>query len=616
MRRGMVNNLVYDGESGSFDEFEAAFKYDRIIYGWDDRKQNAAIELCLLGKAKKLGCVKSPEYHLNLFYSKQLKPDQKISDFCYEIEKLMDKALPNLDEDNRTRMLRSRLITTNYQLTKGYVIDAEIDVESDGSREANMIKCQNYFSTNTNTLNKLIRIESDVEFGGERFGLKLLADSGASASFISPDSLPKSLSKKIDVFLETGKQEKWLYWRKSNLTIKSAFNSETVKTAVGTVRLRFKDWEGYSENMVKIKLDCFKPRDKFVFEANARTVKDMAKGIIWGNCLNEVKDDGTILLSVIKTLNREVVIEKGSSIGDVYMADEEEKCEITIDINNARNEIFDLFNSCDIVNSESETSKKAIVDEFLKLNSEKVFNVQIEPNRLVEIINKLQNDKLSGYNSITNEKIKFGISGKLIMILKLIFETMINYNVVMKTFTIGVVKLLQKDQSKSLSDINFCSIKLCYYKTYIRPMLYYGIDNMVINKSQNKMLQTLESKLIKGMFRISKKSRSTALLRAINIETVEELTIKTKIKFANRLIKFEITKQLLEELDKNDPLAKIDKKSLMYELKCITKKETIQEILNQGNQIVSDNRVKRMRERKTDNVRQINEVLKYTGEKE
>ncbi|RNA12632.1 hypothetical protein BpHYR1_049357 [Brachionus plicatilis] len=53
----------------------------------------------------------------------------------------------------------------------------------------------------------------------------------------------------------------------------------------------------------------------------------------------------------------------------------------------------------------------------------------------------------------------------------------------------------------------------------------------------------------------------------------------------------------------------------MYELKGITKKETIQEILNQGNHIVSDNRAKRMRERKTDNVRQINEVLKYTGEK-
>lgn len=395
----MGNNLVYDGESGSFDEFEAAFKYDCIIYGWDDRKQVAAIELCLVGKAKKLfsqieeadkndikkileclkrGCVKSPEYYLNLFYSKQLKPDQKISDFCYEIEKLMDKALPNLDEDNRTRMLRSRLLSAvpehiksylellsdkkwkeivaifdksvdykeiyqgSFQIKEevdvqrvefsapkfngschfcnkfghkiadclarknqvqrsntsqgrsrnfeqhngrkfeqkqnsyynkrpinelaskyeprnseqrqnsfgkkeGYVIDAEIDVESDGSREANMIKCQNYFSTNTNTLNKLIRIESDVEFGGERFGLKFLADSGASASFISPDSLPKSLSKKIDVFLETGKQEKWLNLRKSNLTIKSALNSETVKTAVGTVRLRFKDWEGEHE---------------------------------------------------------------------------------------------------------------------------------------------------------------------------------------------------------------------------------------------------------------------------------------------------------------------------------------------------------------------------------
>ncbi|CAF1093114.1 unnamed protein product [Brachionus calyciflorus] len=121
MRRGIGNNLVYDGENGTFDEFEAAFKYDCIIYNWNDAQKIEAIQICLTGKVKKLfeqmtetdkaliksifeklkrGCVKSAEYYLNLFYSRQLKHEEKISTFCYEIEKLIDKGLPGLDEEN------------------------------------------------------------------------------------------------------------------------------------------------------------------------------------------------------------------------------------------------------------------------------------------------------------------------------------------------------------------------------------------------------------------------------------------------------------------------------------------------------------------------------------
>ncbi|CAF1093786.1 unnamed protein product [Brachionus calyciflorus] len=69
----------------------------------------------------KRGCVKSPEYYLNLFYSRQLKHEEKISTFCYEIEKLIDKGLPRLDEENRTRMLRSRLLSAVPETIKNYL---------------------------------------------------------------------------------------------------------------------------------------------------------------------------------------------------------------------------------------------------------------------------------------------------------------------------------------------------------------------------------------------------------------------------------------------------------------------------------------------------------------
>ncbi|RNA15296.1 hypothetical protein BpHYR1_049695 [Brachionus plicatilis] len=63
MKRTIRKNLVYDGG------------YDAIIYGWAETKQIQDIELCLVFKALKI-------FHL-----------------------------PGLDNENRTRMLRSRLLS-------------------------------------------------------------------------------------------------------------------------------------------------------------------------------------------------------------------------------------------------------------------------------------------------------------------------------------------------------------------------------------------------------------------------------------------------------------------------------------------------------------------------
>ncbi|CAF0909138.1 unnamed protein product [Brachionus calyciflorus] len=115
MRRGIGNNFVYDGENGTFDEFEAAFKYDCIIYNCNDAQKIEAILICLTGKAK------------------------------------------------------------------------------------------------------------------------------------NPNSLPKSLSEKIENFIETGNKSKCLDLRKTNLTINSALNAEEAKCAVGKVKFKMNDWEGEHE---------------------------------------------------------------------------------------------------------------------------------------------------------------------------------------------------------------------------------------------------------------------------------------------------------------------------------------------------------------------------------
>ena len=87
-RQVMGSGPTYDGESGDLDRFESQFKYEALMFGWNDAAKAEAIKYCLTGKAlryfnelndtqkadvkevfKKLreGCTKAPEYYLNLF---------------------------------------------------------------------------------------------------------------------------------------------------------------------------------------------------------------------------------------------------------------------------------------------------------------------------------------------------------------------------------------------------------------------------------------------------------------------------------------------------------------------------------------------------------------------
>ncbi|CAF1014185.1 unnamed protein product [Brachionus calyciflorus] len=165
----------------------------------------------------KRGCVKSSEYYLDLFYLRQLKHEDKISTFCYEMEKLFDKGLPGLDEENRTRMLRSRLLSAVPETIKNYlewlsekkwpeivhIFEKSVDYKEIYQGKF-QIKEEVY-------LNKIYKSRTrSYKFNG----------TCSSGSFISPNSLPKSLSDKIENFIKTGNQSKCLDLRKTNLTIK------------------------------------------------------------------------------------------------------------------------------------------------------------------------------------------------------------------------------------------------------------------------------------------------------------------------------------------------------------------------------------------------------------
>ncbi|CAF0840290.1 unnamed protein product [Brachionus calyciflorus] len=132
----------------------------------------------------------------------------------------------------------------------------------------------------------------------------------------------------------------------------------------------------------------------------------------------------------------------------------DEKIDTTIDLDVARNEIFKLFNESEICNKEIENKSKEKVDKLMKDNCHKIFDMKLEDDEIIEIIQKLPNNKASGYNRVSNEMIKYELSPKLLNVLKLIFETIINYDIMPKNFNIGVVKLLVKDKNKDHDDIN------------------------------------------------------------------------------------------------------------------------------------------------------------------
>ena len=146
---------------------------------------------------------------------------------------------------NHTRPSSGNSQSNERKEKQGYMIEAEIEVDSDEHQETNLIECQNIVCCDKT---KLVKIESNVELFGQDLKVKFLADSGSSASFISPNSLPKSLSDKIDNFVKYGNKVcKSLDLRKTNLTIKSALNTKEVECAVGKVKFKMNDWEGEHE---------------------------------------------------------------------------------------------------------------------------------------------------------------------------------------------------------------------------------------------------------------------------------------------------------------------------------------------------------------------------------
>ncbi len=119
-----------------------------------------------------------------------------------------------------------------------------------------------------------------------------------------------------------------------------------------------------------------------------------------------------------------------------------------------KNEMSKLFNERLIYNKEMEDQAEKEVSEFMTKYKDVKFNYEISSSRLVKIIGKIKLNKASGQAKTKGEYIKYGCCPELIKLLKYIYETIINYDIKVKNFNIGLIKPIVKDTNKNWDDIS------------------------------------------------------------------------------------------------------------------------------------------------------------------
>ena len=81
------------------------------------------------------------------------------------------------------------------------------------------------------------------------------------------------------------------------------------------------------------------------------------------------------------------------------------------------------------------------------------------------------------------------------------------------------------------------NMKAHLFKTYIRPTLCYGIENLELNGAEILEFKKLEGNAIKKLLRIPVRCKTTDLVDSLNIEQTNRYMHRMKLKFVLRLYK-------------------------------------------------------------------------------
>ena len=89
------------------------------------------------------------------------------------------------------------------------------------------------------------------------------------------------------------------------------------------------------------------------------------------------------------------------------------------------------------------------------------------------------------------------------------------------------------------------------YKTYIRPVLMYGLVNCFLNKTLLNEIKRFEGNIIKKLLGVPRRCRTTAIVLALNLLPTKLYLENQKTELYTRLISNQYTRDLIVELAKH-----------------------------------------------------------------
>ncbi|RNA30354.1 hypothetical protein BpHYR1_050047 [Brachionus plicatilis] len=253
-KRGMVSNLNYDGENVDYDDFYKAFGYDAAMNISDNVQQAHVIQYCLSGKALRLYNSMTDRVFLESVLQLNTKSGESIASFAKDLERLVDKDLPGLDGTVKTKLLKSRLVSSVPENTKDF-----LELLSD------------------RTLGELIIIsENQVAYKSvvpgqfsQEIKYKAVFDFDKNAIRLSDDSIRNQIYYPVEV-------------------------------------------KARSEFLVEVETDT---KEKSVlFEPEKHKIDDLNKDVDWASSVDIVSDNGKIV-SIINVSDTDLKIESGAVIG-------------------------------------------------------------------------------------------------------------------------------------------------------------------------------------------------------------------------------------------------------------------------------------------------------------
>jgi hypothetical protein len=115
------------------------------------------------------------------------------------------------------------------------------------------------------------------------------------------------------------------------------------------------------------------------------------------------------------------------------------------------------------------------------------------------------------------------------------------------------LKAMSMIKAKGLGDAQIhAHTKSEMYKTFVMPILTYGLDLLTINKKEHNQLRITESNIVKNLLNVRSSCRSKPIMAALKIEQIDRRLIKMKLSLMKRLKENHYTNVVLMECKKNN----------------------------------------------------------------